>query len=131
MPSGDAAGRAPAVAAFAKERGMTLARIVVGVAGAVVVAALLTRALPAHAESRRGERVSITGCPFTGVVATCLMIRGQGGTLYNISAASPRPRGSERMIRVRGTVTDRPSRCGPGVVLERIRFTRTRQRCSR
>ena len=33
------------------------------------------------------------------------------------------------MIRVRGTVTDKMSICGEGIVLDRIRWTRTRQLC--
>lgn len=97
--------------------------------GIAAVCALLLSASVSMAESKRPERVSITGCPYPGVTATCLMIRAANGTVYNISAVLPRPRQSGRMIRVRGTVTDKLSICGQGVVLERIRWTRTRQRC--
>jgi hypothetical protein len=91
--------------------------------------AIILAAPTAQAETKRGERVSVTACPFPGVTANCLMIRATDGTIYNITAASPRPRLSGRMIRLRGTVTDKLSICGQGIVLERIRWTRTRQRC--
>ena len=57
------------------------------------------------------------------------MIQGKDGSPYNISAVSPRPRHSNRMIRVRGAVSDKVGNCGEGIVLERIRWTRTRQQC--
>jgi hypothetical protein len=84
---------------------------------------------PADAAPKGGERVTVTGCPFPGVTARCLMIRGADGTIYNITAASPRPRFAQRMIRLRGTVSDKLSICGQGIVLDRIRWTRTRLRC--
>ena len=105
---------------------MTSPRI--GCSVAILVAALMA-SYAAQAEPKRGERVSIANCPYLGVTASCLMIRAQDGTLYNISAVSPRPRLSDRMIRVRGAVTDKASNCGEGIVLDRIRWTRTRQRC--
>jgi len=80
-------------------------------------------------EPRRGERVSITGCLDQGAAASCLMIRSKDGSRYNISAVSPRPRQSHRMIRVRGAIAGKLSDCGEGIVLERIRWTRTRQQC--
>jgi hypothetical protein len=85
--------------------------------------------ISAAAAPKSGERISITGCPFPGVTAKCLMIRAPDGTLYNITAASPRPRLSGRMIHLRGVVTDKVSICGQGIVLDRIRWTRRRQRC--
>ena len=97
-------------------------------AGAVLCAALLTSFM-VRAEPKRHERVAITGCPYPGVTANCLMIKAANGAVYNISAILPRPRQSGRMIRVRGAVTDKMSVCGEGVVLDRIRWTHTRQRC--
>jgi hypothetical protein len=96
-------------------------------AAAILCATAL--AWPAQAQPKRGERVSVTACPFPGTTAGCLMIRAPDGTIYNITAVSPKPRMSGRMIRLRGTVTDKISICGQGIVLERIRWTRTRQRC--
>jgi hypothetical protein len=102
-------------------------RIAVGIA-AVLCIGVTTRA--AVAEVKRQERISILGCPYPGVTASCLMIKAANGTVYNISSVSPRPRLSGRMIRVRGSVTNKLSACGQGIVLDRIRWTRTRQRCS-
>jgi hypothetical protein len=105
----------------------------IAVAAAALCATLLVsfavRAESKGAETKRSERVSVTGCPYAGVTGNCLMIKGPAGTVYNITSMLPRPRQSERMIRVRGSVTDKMSICGEGIVLDRIRWTRTRQRC--
>jgi len=95
---------------------------------AIACAGLLATS-PATAAPKSGERVTVTSCPFPGVTARCLMIRGADGTIYNITGASPRPRFGQRMIRLRGTVSDKFSICGQGIVLDRIRWTRTRLRC--
>jgi len=87
-------------------------------------------ALPAQAAPSTGQRVTFTGCAFPGATATCLMIKGPDGTIYNITGVTPRPRVLDRMIRVRGTVSDKASMCNEGIMLERIRWSRTRQRCS-
>ncbi len=100
------------------------------VAVGVIVCAAWIASSPALGAPKRGDRVSVAACPFAGVTANCLMIRGADGTVYNITAASPRPRLGERMIRLRGTVSDKLSICGQGVVLDRVRWTRTRQRCA-
>jgi hypothetical protein len=86
-------------------------------------------ALPVQAATAAGQRVTFSGCAFTGTPDMCLMIRNPDGTLYNISALNPRPRALDRIIRVRGTVTDKASVCNQGIVLDRIRWSRTRQRC--
>ena len=99
-------------------------------AGAAVLCAAMLTSVGALAEAKRQERVAITGCPYPGVTVNCLMIKATGGATYNISAIAPRPRPGDRMIRVRGSVTDKLSACGEGVVLDRIRWTRTRQRCA-
>jgi hypothetical protein len=97
-------------------------------AGAVLGAVALL-APAAQAAPKPGERVAVTACPYRGVVATCLMINGADGAVFNISGASPSPRLMGRMIWLRGTVTDKVSMCGQGVVLDRIRWTRLPQRC--
>jgi hypothetical protein len=97
-------------------------------AAAIACSAVLA-SWPAAAAPKGGERVTVTACPFPGVTANCLMVRASDGTIYNISAASPRPRPGKLMIRLRGIVTDKFSMCGQGIVLERIRWTRTRLRC--
>ncbi len=96
----------------------------------VIVCAAWLMSSPALGAPKRGDRVSATACPFAGVTANCLMIRAADGTVYNITAATPRPRVGERMIRLRGTVSDKVSICGQGIALDRIRWTRTRQRCA-
>jgi hypothetical protein len=83
----------------------------------------------AQAAPKPGERVAVTACPYRGVVATCLMINGSDGAVFNISGASPLPRLMGRMIWLRGSVTDKSSMCGQGVVLDRIRWTRLPTRC--
>jgi len=98
-------------------------------AGGAFLCAALLKSFVAFAESKRPERVTTAGCPYPGVTANCLMIKAANGTVYNITAIAPRPRQSGRMIRVRGTVTDKMSACGEGIVLDRIRWTRTRQLC--
>ena len=96
---------------------------------AVIALLLALTALPAQAATAVGQRVSFSGCVFTGTPDTCLLIKSPDGTLYNISALNPRPRALDRVIRVRGTVTDKVSVCNQGIVLDRIRWSRTRQRC--
>jgi hypothetical protein len=86
-------------------------------------------ALPAQAATAVGQRVTFSGCVFMGSPDTCLMIKSPDGTLYNVNAITPRPRALDRVIRVRGTVTDKASVCNQGIVLDRIRWSRTRQRC--
>ncbi|HZO44493.1 MAG TPA: hypothetical protein VFB68_01295 [Xanthobacteraceae bacterium] len=99
------------------------------IAAAFAVVCMSLWSSGALAETKRQERVSVTGCAYAGVTANCLMIKSPTGTVYNITAITPRPRQIGRMIRVRGSVTDKMSICGEGVVLDRIRWTRTRQQC--
>jgi hypothetical protein len=97
------------------------------------VAALAAAALaawPAQAAPKATPRIAVTACPYAGVTASCLMIKSADGTVYNITGANPKPRDMGRMIRLRGTPTDKVSMCGQGIVLERIRWTRTRQKCA-
>jgi hypothetical protein len=105
------------------------ARLMVFAALMQVTLTLGLMALPAQAASAAGQRVAFSGCVFTGTPDMCLMIKSPDGTLYNISALNPRPRALDRVIRVRGTVTEKVSACPQGIVLDRIRWSRTRQRC--
>jgi hypothetical protein len=95
---------------------------------ATFAATLASSAAPAA--PKIGERIAVVGCPHRGVVATCLMISGADGTVYNINNASPMPRQMGRAIWLRGTVTDKSSMCNQGYVLDRIRWTRLPRRCS-
>jgi hypothetical protein len=97
-------------------------------AGAVVIAALLSCA--AQAAPQVGERVALAACPHAGITAPCLTVNGADGTLYNITAAIPKPPLNGRMIRLRATVSDKLSACLQGTVLDRIRWTPVRQKCA-
>ena len=100
------------------------------VTAALALTALLP-AVPAVSEPGAPQRVIITGCPYAGVTSNCLMIKTSEGKVYNITSMTPRPRAMDRMIRLRGTVTDKVSMCNEGVVLDRIRWTRVRQQCTK
>jgi hypothetical protein len=91
-------------------------------------AALLACALtsPAAAE---GKKVTLTGCPYPGEEATCLMIKDKDGTVYNITSAHPKPEPNDVAIIVTGTVTDKLSICNQGTVLDDIKWDRTKIRC--
>ena len=97
------------------------------VAGAAMASVL---ALPVQAAPKPEQRITVTGCPYAGVTASCLMIKAADGTVYNITGVNPKPRIMDRMIRLRGVVTDKLSMCNQGVVLDRVRWTRVRQKCS-
>jgi hypothetical protein len=104
---------------------------------AVTAALALTAVLSVQARAQPSvppgapQRVIITGCPYAGVTASCLMIKTSEGRVYNITGMTPRPRATDRMIRLRGTVTDKLSMCNEGIVLDRIRWTRVRQQCTK
>jgi hypothetical protein len=85
--------------------------------------------LSAQAAPRGGQRVAVTGCITPGGTPTCLLIKGADGTVYNVTAINPRPRAFDRVIRVRGTVSDKTSTCDQAIVLERIRWSRAGQLC--
>jgi len=92
-------------------------------------AAALTSAA-AQAAPQVGDRVALTACPHAGIAAPCLTITGADATVYNITGASPRPPLNGRMIRLRATVSDKLSACLQGIVLDRIRWTPVRQKCT-
>jgi hypothetical protein len=104
-------------------------RTAVRAGAAIVLGAAMFATLATQAAPKVGERIAITACPYRGVVATCLMIDGADGTVFNISGANPKPRLMGRMIWLRGTITDKASMCSQGTVLDRIRWTRLPQRC--
>src|SRR5690242_13896723 len=81
------------------------------VAGAAVLCAAVLSASTVSAETRLNQRVTVLSCPFAGVTGNCLMIKAADGTVYNISAVTPRPREHRHAIRLRGTVTDKMSAC--------------------
>jgi hypothetical protein len=96
---------------------------------AVLLAAVLISAA-AQAAPQVGERVALTACPHAGITAPCPTINGADGAVYNIAGATAKPPLNGRMIRLRGTVSDKLSTCLQGTVLDRIRWTPVRQKCS-
>jgi hypothetical protein len=97
-------------------------RIVAG----LVVAALLSP--PALAAPKLGESVAVAACARAGVEASCVMINGADGTVFNITSANPKPP-RDVIIELRGTVTDKLSACNQGVVLDNINWTATQRKC--
>ena len=98
------------------------------VARSAVIWALIS--VSALAAPQAGERVALTACPHAGITAPCLTINGADGTLYNITGAAPKPPLNGRMIRLRATVSDKLSACLQGIVLDHIRWTPVRQKCT-
>jgi hypothetical protein len=98
------------------------------VAAALLAAVLISAA--AQAAPQVGFRVALMACPHAGVTAPCLTINGPDGSLYNITAANPKPPLNGRMIRLRATVSDKLSACMQGIALDRIRWTPVRQKCT-
>jgi hypothetical protein len=113
--------RAYRMVSFGKRAGLVLA-------GAVLLVALASAA--AQAAPPVGFRVALTACPHAGTTAPCLTINGADGSVYNITAATPKPPLNGRMIRLRATVSDKLSACLQGIVLDRIRWTPVRQKCT-
>ena len=93
----------------------------------LVVAALTSS--PALAAPKPGENVSVAACARPGVEASCLMINGADGTVFNITSANPKPP-RDVIIQLRGTVTDKLSACNQGVVLDNVNWTATQQKCA-
>ena len=98
-------------------------------ASAVLLAGALIAAA-AQAAPQVGERIALASCPHAGITAPCLTINGADGNVYNITAATPKPPLNGRMIRLRATVSDKLSACLQGIVLDRIRWTPVRQKCT-
>ena len=98
--------------------------------GAIVAALVSAAALTAEALAapKPGDAVAVTACVRPGVEATCLIVDGVDGAVFNVTSAKPKPP-LDVMVRLRGTVTDKVSACNQGVVLEHISWTATRQKC--
>jgi hypothetical protein len=76
------------------------------------------------------QEVRVTGCPTAGVEAGCIVLKGQDGTLFNISSADPKPDLTRRLvITVIGTKSGGPSACMQGQTLIDVHWRYTRQRC--
>lgn len=59
---------------------------------AIPVAAVFATALTVAPIAALADDVTLSGCPQAGVEAGCIILSaGAGGTVYNITAATPRP----------------------------------------
>jgi hypothetical protein len=105
---------------------MSIDRMVAALVGMIAAAAT---ASVASAAPKPGENVSISACVRPGVEVSCLMISGADGTVFNVTSASPKPP-RDVVIQLRGTVTDKPSACNQGLVLDNVSWTATQQKCS-
>jgi hypothetical protein len=94
----------------------------------LALAVILAGAFTGHAAAE-GKKVTITGCPYPGVEFTCLLIKDKDGTVYNISGANPRPAPNDVAIILTGTVAQKFSFCMQGIVLDDIKWDRTKMRC--
>jgi hypothetical protein len=79
------------------------------------------------ASAAEAKTVSFSGCVYRGVESSCLMVRS-GGTVYNISAARPRP-GVGRAIAGTGSIFTGPTICLQGTTLTRISWHYTKVLC--
>ncbi len=57
------------------------------------------------------------------------MIKDKDGTVYNITGANPKPLPNDVAIIVTGTVAQKISICMQGIVLDDIKWDRTKMRC--
>jgi hypothetical protein len=83
-----------------------------------VVAVLGFSALTLAPAVAFADKVTVSGCPQSGVRAGCVVIAaGNGGTVYNITAAMPRPQvGLDGTVS--GTISTRvASFCQQGIML--------------
>ncbi len=97
---------------MAEERSIENAARLSAVAVGFVALALLAAPMTA-----RAEEVTLSGCPLAGVEAGCVMLKADDGTLYNVSAAEPKPQPGVAG-KVTGTVSQDASLCMQGIVLK-------------
>ena len=82
-----------------------------------------------------GEKISVTGCPVTGVEAGCIVITDSAtGESYNITAitsgSKPFDLNQHLVIQLNGTVSDEMSFCMQGPVLKDIAWDYTKMKCA-
>jgi hypothetical protein len=92
--------------------------------GLISLLASMTVASPSNGA---GARVSFSGCPTPGVEAGCVLVRSHGKT-YNVSSAHPPV--TINGLGVSGSgIPEGVSSCLQGVVLQKVSWRHTRQRC--
>ena len=68
------------------------------------------------------EEVTVSGCPQAGAEAGCIVLKAPDGTLYNVSAAEPKPTVGVAGTAT-GTVSQAASLCMRGIVLNPATWT--------
>jgi hypothetical protein len=96
---------------------------------ALSLSAVLYACAFASPVAAEGKKITLAGCPYPGVLTTCLMIKDKDGTVYNITSANPKPAPNDVAIVLTGTVTQKLSICAQGAVLDDIKWDRTKMRC--
>ena len=92
------------------------------VAGCLIAAASVT-SLGAE------EKVDLVGCPATGVEMGCLILKGRDNVAYDISAAKPRPRVGYLAVQLTGVEAGKAGICQQGIILEKIQWSYTNEKC--
>jgi hypothetical protein len=92
--------------------------------GVLATATLLSGAMTANA-----QQVTVTGCPVSGAVQGCIMIRGADNVTYNITDSRQKPEFGKNAIRVTGVTSKTASYCAQGVVLTNVSWSYTNQPC--
>ena len=88
----------------------------------LLAAGLLALAVLTASAASRAEEVTVSGCPQPGVEAGCIVLTAPDGTVYDLSAAAPKP-----AVGVAGTATGTVSQgvslCMQGIVLKPATWT--------
>lgn len=96
---------------------------------ASIVLAAATASFAAAGKAEDGQEVTVRGCAAEGVESRCLILKGEDGTVYDISSARPRPQTFGRAISLTGVKSDKLGICQQGVILDRIKWSYTTRTC--
>ena len=81
---------------------------------------LATTLLLSSAMTANAQQVTVTGCPVSGAVQGCVMVRGADNVTYNITESKQKPEFGKNAIRVTGAASKKTSYCAQGVVLTNV-----------
>jgi hypothetical protein len=90
---------------------------------------LATALFLSGAVSAKAQQVTVTGCPVSGAVQGCIIIRGADNVTYNITDSKQKPEVGKNAIRVTGVTSRAASYCAQGVVLTNVSWSYTNQPC--
>lgn len=75
-------------------------------------------AAQANAPSDTSTQVALTGCPSPAATGSCIIMKGQGGKLYDVTNATPKiDLTAGHAVSVTGSETTTPSACGPAATV--------------